>query len=168
MRQLRMTIEDCPIALDAAMLTTAGVLADNRRGIIRWPGNSVEFKTELIDRGISARLLLRYWFNSNRFDRQFTMRTCSPDFRRWAFACPCHRRRLVETIYLVNIRFQCRFCGDLGYSSRRRSHALSTAKLKLALCGFDARCLSGRDLVLLSGFDQLRAERLRPTIEITE
>lgn len=65
MRATKMTVENCQLALDAITLRTAGVLAEARRGIIRWPGNSVAFSTGIIQPGISASLWLNYWINGN-------------------------------------------------------------------------------------------------------
>ena len=167
MRQLRMAVENIRYTLDATELRRAGALFESCVGIIRWPdGMVVEFQIHLTNRGRTARCRFTYWLTSGqRCDRPFEMRTIQTDYRRWMFDCRCGR--LASRIYFVHGELVCQRCGNLTYQSRRRSHALSTAKRRLALCGFDARCLGERDLILLSGFDRSdKPERLRPTIEL--
>lgn len=168
MRQLRMAVENVRYTLDAGELRRAGALFESCVGVIRWPdGQTVEFQVHLTNRGRTAVCRLTHWLtNGQRCDRQFDLRTIQPDYRRWMFDCHCGR--LVSRVYFVHGEIVCQRCGNLTYESRRRSHGLSTARRQLARCNGDARLLSEKALILLSGIQMFRDERLRPTIEITE
>lgn len=167
MRELKLAVENVRYSLDATELRLAGAFFESCVGIIRWPdGMVVEFQIHVTNRGRTSRSRLTYWLTSGqRCDRVFEMQTIQADYRRWMFTCPCGRQ--TARVYFVHGEVVCQVCGSLTYTSRRRSHALSTARRRLANCGYDPRRLCDKDLVLLSGFDKSqRPERLKPTIEI--
>ena len=164
MRSNKMTVENCQLALDAITLAHAGVLAEARRGIIRWPGNSVSFETGIIRPGISASLWLSYWINGNCFDQYFTMWVSRPDFRRWGFQC-CGR--LVSRVYFTRGGVGCRTCCQLGYESQKRSHARWRATRRLLAVGVAG--LRDGDLIALARLgERPKPMRPQPVIELVD